>query len=176
MNREYSIIERLKAEPEVNLDLIPPQLIKMKSKKVIYTHLIGAYNVLNYPEIWERLLSFANKQQIHSDEVEYIGVYHDDITVTESDKLRSDICLSINKPVKPQGEIGVKEIPGGKYAVFLYEGPFNSASMIYDAIFANWLPNSGYEIRDLPIYEKYLTDPLETGTGKLKTEVYLPLK
>jgi AraC family transcriptional regulator len=174
-NRDYSIIERVKKEPEVNTNLIYPRLVKLECKNVIYIHLIGAYNVLNHPKIWEQLQAYAKEQNIYPNEVEYIGIYHDDISVTETDKLRSDICLSINKPVKACGKIGVKTIPRGKYAVFLYEGPFNSMSAIYDAIFANWLPNSGYEVRDLPLYEKYLTDPSKTGIDKLKTEVYLPI-
>jgi AraC family transcriptional regulator len=108
--------------------------------------------------------------------MEHIAIYHDDISVTETDKLRSDICLSINKPVPPKGEIGVKQIQGGKYAVFFYEGPFHAMSPIYDQIFAKWLPGSDYEIRDLPIFEKYRCDRGKSPDGKMETEVYLPVQ
>jgi AraC family transcriptional regulator len=175
-NREYSIIKRRKKKLGIFRDLVSPRLVKLENKTVIYIQQIGIYNVLKHPEIWERLQIYAQKRGIQPDEVEYIGNYHDDISVTETHKLRWDICLSVNKPINVEDEIGIKTIPGGKYAVFLYEGPFNSRSVIYDAIFTNWLPNSGYEVRDLPIYEKYLSHPSETVSDKLKTEVYLPLK
>ena len=55
-------------------------------------------------------------------DVEHICVYHDDPKVTEQDKLRTSVCLVLPRVGKPKGEVGVKEIPGGKYAIFRYQG------------------------------------------------------
>jgi AraC family transcriptional regulator len=117
--------------------------------------------------------------------------------VTEDSQIRSDVCLAIPKPVQPQGEvigkdipgpnrsnfsnsasqgeINVKEIPGGKYAAFSYQGPFSNLSFVYDAIFSEWLPASGCELRDLPVFEKYCNDPTRIAPEKLKTEIYVPI-
>jgi AraC family transcriptional regulator len=173
-NRDYFIIsrKRMKLIP----DILPPKLVTLENKDVIYFRLTGNYNILNCPEIWANLRDFAVKQDALGDDAELIAIYHDDISVTQPDKLRSDICLSVNKPVTAQGKIGVKQIPGGKYAVFHYDGPFTSVSSIYDAIFVQWLPESGYEIRDLPLFEKYLGNPIKNYTGTLKTEAYLPIQ
>jgi AraC family transcriptional regulator len=173
-NRDYFIIKRKIINPATLIS--PPKLVTIESKDVIYFRLTGDYNILNYPEIWVKLRDFAIKQNAFEDDRELLAIYHDDISVTQPDKLRSDICLSVNKPVTPLGEIGVKQIPGGKYAVFLYDGPFTSMSSIYDAIFIQWLPGSGYEIRDLPLFEKYLSNPIKNYTGKIKTEAYLPIQ
>ena len=54
--------------------------------------------------------------------MEHLAIYHDDPKVTEPEKLRTDICLVIKKEGKPQGEIGVKEMKDGKFAMFLYKG------------------------------------------------------
>jgi AraC family transcriptional regulator len=172
-NRDYSIIKRTKVDSE--MEMIWPEIVEMKSKTVIYIRLKGPYNISKYPEIWDRLYNFAKRQGINPEEMEHLGIYHDDISVTKTDKLRSEVCLSINKPIRAEGEIGIKTIYGGKYAVFLYDGPFNNKCAIYDLIFSKWLPESGYEIRDIPIYEKYLTNPKKPKSGKLVTEVYLPL-
>ncbi len=37
---------------------------------------------------------------------------------------------------KPKGEVGVKEVPGGKYAVFRYQGPYENLRAVYDTIYA----------------------------------------
>jgi AraC family transcriptional regulator len=173
-NRNHFIIRRKKMKDAP--DISPPKLVTLENKDVIYSRMTGNYNILNHPEIWANLRDFAVKQDAFGEDTEFIAIYHDDISVTSPDKLRSNICLSVNKPIVAQGEIGVKQIPGGKYAVFLYEGPFTSISSIYDAIFIQWLPNSGYEIRDLPLFEKYLNNPIKNYTGKIKTEAYLPIR
>jgi AraC family transcriptional regulator len=173
-NRDYFIISRKKTK--MIPDILPPQLVTLESKDVIYFRQTGNYNILNYPEIWANLRDFAMEQEAYSDDTEFLTIYHDDVSVTRAEKLRADICLSVNKPIAAQGKIGVKQIPGGKYAEFLYEGPFTSVSSIYDAIFVQWLPNSGYEIRDLPLMEKYLSNPIKNYTGTIKTKAYLPIQ
>jgi AraC family transcriptional regulator len=173
-DRNHFIIRMKKVKQ--TLDIPPPRLVTLENKDVIYSRLTGNYNILNHPEIWIKLRDFALKQDAFDENTEFIAIYHDDISVTPADKLRSNICLSINKPIAAQGEIGVKQIPGGKYAIFLYEGPFTSTSSIYDVIFTQWLPDSGYEIRDLPLFEKYLSNPIKNYTGKIKTEAYLPVR
>ncbi len=92
--------------------------------------------------------------------MEHIAIYHDDPKVTESEKLRTDICLTIKKEVKPQGEIGVKEIKGGKF----------------DTIYSKLLPENNLGLRDYHCFEKYLNHPGKTIPEKLKTEIYIPVE
>ena len=136
----------------------------------------GAYSELDFPGTFAKLWNFVKERKLFSAGIEHLGIYYDDPKVTESAKIRSDVCLVIRKPVQPQGEIDVQEIPGGKYAVFSYQGAYSNLGMVYDAIFAEWLPASGCELRDLPIFEKYCNDPTRTAPEKLKTEIYVPLK
>ncbi|KAA6306258.1 hypothetical protein EZS27_042085, partial [termite gut metagenome] len=71
-----------------------------------------------------------------------IVIYHDDPKVTEADKLRTDICLVLPKKAEPKGEIGVKTIEGGKYAMFLYQGSYehlDATTEIYTHIDSNRL-------------------------------------
>ncbi|MEX0289093.1 MAG: GyrI-like domain-containing protein, partial [Flavobacteriaceae bacterium] len=101
---------------------------------------------------------------------------YDDPKMTDPDKIRYDACLVIHKPAKPQGDIGVKELKGGKFAVFHYTGSYKYLSAVYDYIFNEWLLNSEHELRDEPVREKYRNNPQRTEEAKLKTEIYLPIK
>lgn len=80
--------------------------------------------------------------------IEFICVYHDDPKVTANENLRTDVCLTLLKPAQPKGEVGVREIPGGKYAIFRYQGPYSNLSAVYDTIYGHWLPESSYKVRD----------------------------
>ncbi len=160
--------------PELNLKA--PKITEVETKQAIYIRLTGAYNEQDYAGTWERLWHFVKENKLYSAGIEHIGIYHDDPHVTEPEKLRADVCLTIHKPVEPQGEIGVKNIEGSKYAIFLYQGPYSNLQAVYDTIFCKWLPESGCELRNVPMFEKYKNDPRHTEPEKLKTEIYIPVK
>jgi AraC family transcriptional regulator len=46
----------------------------------------------------------------------------------------------------------------------------------YDWLFGQWLPSSGREAADAPIFEDYLDSPRDTLPTELRTDIYLPLK
>mgnify|MGYP001171531182 CR=1 FL=1 len=173
-NKNIFIMKKEELNPEFKLKA--PKILDLKDKTAIYIRLTGSYNELDFPGTYTKLWNFVKEQKLYSAGIENICVYYDDPKVTESNKLRTDVCLVIQKPVKPQGEIDVKVIPGGKYAVFSYQGPYNKLGMVYDTIFSEWLPSGGYELRNLPVYEKYCNDPARTEPEKLKTEVYVPIQ
>ena len=55
--------------------------------------------------------------------------------------------------------------------MFLHKGAYENLKTTYDEI-GDWVVESDYEVRDLPMFEKYLNrDPRRT-----KTEIYVPLK
>jgi len=172
-NKNYSIMKKSESNPELKLKA--PKFIDLGSKQAIYIRLMGAYNELDFPGAFARLWNFIKEQKLFSAGIEHIGIYYNDPKVTEAEKLRSDVCLVIHKPVQPQGEIGVKEIPGGRYAVFSYQGPYSNLGIVYDTIFSKWLPESGCELRSIPIFEKYMNDPTRTEPERLKTEIYIPI-
>ena len=107
---------------------------------------------------------------------EFIGVSHDDPHITETEKLRYDACLTIKQNIDPEGEIGVKSIDGGKYAVFRHKGPYKNLQRTYDLIYKQWLTESGEQIRDLPCFENYLNSPDTAKPEELLTEIYIPIQ
>ena len=173
-NKNFVIMKPVQLNPDLNLK--SPKVIDIETKKAIYIRLTGAYSELDFCGAWGKLWAYVKENKLFSAGIEHISIYHDDPKVTTSEKLRTDVCLVLPKPAEPKGEIGVKEIAGGKYAVFLYQGPYTNLGIVYDTIFAQWLPDSGYELRNAPLYEKYINDPSRTEEAKLKTEIYIPLQ
>ena len=157
-----------------NLKSLQPKIKKLKSKNVIYARALGAYNE-SAAKAWETVCEFAKQKRLFGFKTEFLGISHDDPKITEAEKLRYDACVAITKDVHPEGEIGVREIAGGKYAMFVHKGSYSKLESSYDYIFGKWLPESGYELRNVRSFEKYLNAPEDTKEEKLKTEIYIPL-
>jgi AraC family transcriptional regulator len=152
-----------------------PKFKELKTKKVIYVNSIGAYSNKGTEEAWDILCAFAENQKLFGWKTEFIGISHDDPNVTDTERLRYDACITVTKEVTPEGRIGVKTIEGGKYAMFLHKGPYEGFQELYDYIYGVWLPESSFELRDLPCFEKYLNSPDKTKPENLKTEIYIPV-
>ncbi|GJH40039.1 AraC family transcriptional regulator [Capnocytophaga sp. HP1101] len=158
-----------------DLALKAPKIIELEPKNVIYVALTGEYGTLDYGKAYEQLWAVVKAQKLFTKGIEMICVSYDDPKITEAQLQRSDICLHIHKPAEPQGEVSCKTLAGGKYAVFFYQGSYDHLSAVYDAAM-RWVVNSEYEVRDEPMFEKYLNDRRRTPEEKLKTEIYIPVR
>lgn len=58
----------------------------------------------------------------------------------------------------------------------LYKGAYEHLGMVYDTIYAQKIPQSGYTFRDEPSYERYLNDPCNTLPEDLLTEICIPIE
>jgi AraC family transcriptional regulator len=153
---------------------LKPKIVDRKTKKAIYVRLIGDYRSNNYNEAWEKIWKFVKEKRLFGFNQECLGVSCNDPNITESDKCQYDCCVIISKDIKPEGEIGVKDIDGGRYAVFKFKGSYDYLGAVYDAIFKTWLPESNCELRNTPSFEKYIKFS-KTNPEKNKTEVYIPI-
>ncbi len=173
-NKTYTIMKPLQVSSDMQLKA--PKIVELASKEVIYVRLQGDYRTVDYCGAFGKLWSFVKENELFTAGIEHLTLCHDDPKVTESEKLRTDVCLAIHKPVEPKGEIGVQQIPEGKFAVFTYMGPYSELHNVFDTIYRKWLPESGYQLRMAQGFEKYLNSPDKTTPDKLKTEIYLPIE
>lgn len=158
-----------------NLKSLQPKIKEVKAKKVVYARAFGDYNE-SACKAWDTICDFAKRKRLFGFKTEFIGVSYDDPDVTETDKLKYHACIVITKDIKPEGEIGIQKIEGGRYAIFTHKGAYKYLKNSYSFIFGKWLPESGEELRNLPCFEKYLNDVNKTKEEKLLTEIYIPLQ
>jgi len=172
-NKNLTIMKKAEKTKDVKIKFM--KIADLPEKRAIYCTVTGEYGNPEYATAWSRLWSVVKEQKLYSAGIEHLGISYDDPKVTESSKCRYDACLVIHKPAKPVGEVGVKDIPGGRFAIFQYVGPYNGLGAVYDKIFGEWLPENGHELRNAPCMEKYINNPKSTEPHKLKTEIYLPV-
>ncbi len=160
----------------LELNIKKPKIKTMADKQCLYLRMQGNYKTLDYSSAWPKLWAQVKAQKLFTKGIEHLGLPHDDPKVTDENKVNYDACLVIHKAAKPEGEIGVKTIKGGKFAIFLYQGSYTHFAEVYDYIFNDWLMQTEHELRDAPVMEKYISNPQRVSEEKLKTEFYLPIK
>lgn len=125
---------------------------------------------------FERLGAVAGGQNLLGPATRSFGIYYDDVSAVPREALRSDACMSAPVDWTPSGELELREIRGGRYAVLLHVGPYAELERAYKWLYGTWLPHSGEEPADAPCIEEYLNDARTTPPTELKTEVWLPLR
>ena len=89
-----------------------------------------------------------------------------------------DLCVGTDLPIEPDDapmKAGV--IPGGRCAVLRYPGNTNNLEPAALYLYREWLPGSGEEARDFPIYcQRRLARIPEVPAHEVVVELFLPLK
>ncbi len=137
----------------------------------------GSY--LNIGRAFDQLVGVAASRQLFSATTRMIGIYLDDPALVEEEKLRSIACISVTAEVQKQSAdapLQATQIEAGTCAVLHYQGPYSDMHAAYQWLFGVWLPASGYEAADQPVFEVYLNNPRETAPNDLLTDICLPLK
>ena len=57
------------------------------------------------------------------------------------------------------GDLRIVEVPGGRHAVLHHRGPYAELNKAYRWLYREWLPKSGEQCADRPIFEEYLNNP-----------------
>ena len=171
-NKDIYIMKKEIINP--NLALKAPKIMELEPKNLIYVALTGEYGTLDYGKAYEQLWAVVKSQKLFTKGIEAICVSYDDPKITEASLQRSEVSLAIHKPARPEGEVSCKTLAGGKYAVFFYQGSYSHLAAV-DDVAMRWVVESEYELRDEPLFEKYLNDSRRTPEEKLKTEVYIPI-
>ncbi|WCM91945.1 AraC family transcriptional regulator [Acidovorax sp. NCPPB 2350] len=68
------------------------------------------------------------------------------------------------------------DIPAGRYARHRITGPYARIGAAMAALYARWLPSSGYEPDDRPALEHYLNSPRDAGQADLLTDLLIPIR
>lgn len=105
------------------------------------------------------------------------GIVYDNPETVEPNNFRFDICGSVTQdvPINPQCVIN-KTIPDGRCAVVRHLGAHDRLGESVYYLYREWLPGSGEELRDFPLFFHYLNLTSDTPEHELITDIYLPLK
>jgi AraC family transcriptional regulator len=72
---------------------------------------------INIGSTFERLSALAAAQGLFGPHTRSFGIYYDDPSATPRESLRSDACITLPDRGVPGGDLELREIRGGRYAV-----------------------------------------------------------
>lgn len=133
---------------------------------------------LDIGQSFERLLMWLGTHHLFHPGLRLGGVYMDDpesLPPGELQSLAGVIGLDENR-LPDDLILECQTLPPGEYAILRFRGPYNHLHDAYQWLFGQWLPQSGYEPGDAPVFEEYLNNPREVAPKDLLTDIHLPLK
>ena len=172
-NKNFVIMKPAIIRPDLELK---SEIKSIPARNVIYIRLSGDYKLNDYGG--DMGTSVAVHQRTKAAHGRFQPALHLSRRpkVTPAEKLRTDVCMVMPVQVVPKGDVGFKTLPAGRYAIFLYKGPYDNLQAVYDTIYGKCLPEMECTLRDEPSAERYLNNPCETAPEELLTEIYIPVE
>ncbi|MBP7479722.1 MAG: AraC family transcriptional regulator [Spirochaetaceae bacterium] len=149
---------------------------KLNNKRILYTRIHNGYKADIIRETFASLCAWAMDYFKSRIGEQLIGIGYDDPDFTPLHKCRYDACIVISNDL----EIGiiepynVKNIKGGTYAVFLFEGRGEDIYKAWEVIFKEWVIHSDYFPDNRPHLEMYLPSP-QWKENIYRVELCLPV-
>lgn len=147
---------------------------EMPAMELVYYRHMGDFAKIG--EAYGKLMQWAGPRGLlNSPNVKTVTVYHDDPNVTKIENVRQSACITVDSPVKTEGEFGNLTIPQGKYVVGSFEIDATQFTESWNSVCV-WLSESGYQPDDRNSYELYHNNHEEHPEKKFVVDICIPVK
>lgn len=103
------------------------------------------------------------------------GIPLDDPESVDEPALRYDACVALGR-VDPPAPFRLEALPSGPHVVLRHVGSYDALEALDQWLVGEWLPRSGREPADAPLYHHFHNDPETTAEAELVTDILLPLE
>ncbi|MFD2262723.1 GyrI-like domain-containing protein [Lacibacterium aquatile] len=125
----------------------------------------------------QRFIAWRKAAGLHPKTSPTFNVWRSERRPTSPADYSIDLCVGTDRPIDANGEqIKVGEIPGGRCAVLRVVGHTDNLEPAALYLYRDWLPASGEEARDFPLYCQRLSFFPEVPEHEAVAELFLPLK
>jgi AraC family transcriptional regulator len=125
----------------------------------------------------QRFIAWRKARGLHPSTSPTFNVWRSERNPASPADYSTDLCVGTDQPIAANGE-GIKagEIPGGRCAVLRVLGYTDNLEPAALYLYRDWLPESGEEARDFPLYCQRLSFFPEVPEHETVAELFLPLK
>jgi AraC family transcriptional regulator len=104
------------------------------------------------------------------------NIVHNDPDETPPEEFRFDLCAATDRVIAPN-DAGVEEfrIPAGRCALLRHIGSDDQLGRSIMLLYSSWLPASGEEVRDFPLFVQRVKFFPDVPDSEAVTDIYLPL-
>jgi AraC family transcriptional regulator len=146
---------------------------KIKPMRVAYLRHVGPYD--DVKQTWIDLTTpLSADKQIRKRSM-FIGMGHDNPSVTPAAQLRYDACITVDEDYKPKKPVELQTIPGGDCAV-IKNCPVPKIRDAFQFLYGKWLARSSRELRPAPAFMVFVNARDKIAPEKRRVDIYMPLQ
>jgi AraC family transcriptional regulator len=122
-------------------------------------------------------IAWRREHHLHPSTSATFNLLYGDPETTPPDEFRTDLCAAVKGDVAPNA-VGVvtRTIPGGRCARLRHVGSDDGFRATFAYLYGEWLPRSGEEPRDFPLFLQRVRMYPDVPEHEAITDVFLPLK
>jgi AraC family transcriptional regulator len=133
-------------------------------------------NVLRLGDSIRKFIEWRKANKLPPQTSATFNIFHNDPDETPPEEFRFDLCAATERDIAPN-DAGVQEfrIPAGRCALLRHIGSGDQLSRSILHLYAHWLPKSGEELRDFPLFVQRVKFFPDVPDSEAVTDIYLPL-
>lgn len=158
----------------IKFDIEEPIIVNEPIKYILYMRTYG-YKA-DMSDIWRKLYNWCELKDVFDYPHNFLGLFHNHPSYIPYENARYLACIESSSEVYRSGEVGRCRIIDGKFAKFSTKCTHEELYKIMQQIYINWLPNSGYELRNFPTFVKYKTPLNLLDNSLLDVDIFIPLQ
>jgi AraC family transcriptional regulator len=161
-------IKIMQTTPEVRIVDFPNTAIAVMEHR-------GAPDLL--PSTIQQFIQWRKANGLPPRKSRTFNLVYDDPNTTAPEDYRVDLGCSVETAIE-KTETGVvnKTIPEGKCALVRHQGSDDTLGAIVYFLYAEWLENSPYELRDFPVFFERISFFPDVPENETITDIYLPIR
>lgn len=105
------------------------------------------------------------------------NVFHPDPDEASPQVRRVDLCAAVNRAISPNHpDVVAGVIPAGRCAVLRQVGDSDDLSAAANWLYGQWLPDSGQDLRDFPMFAQRVSLFPDVAEHEAITDLFLPIR
>ncbi|KQM60037.1 MULTISPECIES: AraC family transcriptional regulator [unclassified Sphingomonas] len=123
-----------------------------------------------------RFIAWRRANRLPPSEGATFNIFHSDPQAMAAGPVRIDLCVATDRDVSVEEGVTIGLIPGGRCAVVRITGRADDLEAPALHLYRDWLPESGEELRDFPLFCQRVRFFPDVAEHDAVTDLFLPLR
>ncbi len=141
---------------------ITPLIKRIPLVRIAYLKLEWTEHITHdFTVLWKQVLSLSKSYNLQSNGGRFISLTLDCPLISSEEKARFLVGITIPTSFSVPKGFFTYEIDAGEYAIFHFKGLYHELNRVYRYIYLDWLPTSGYTLREPYTFGNFISIPRE---------------
>ena len=123
-----------------------------------------------------RFIAWRRANRLSPADSPTFNIFHSDPIDPAAGPVRIDLCVGTDRAFPEVDGVTCAILPGGRCAVLRVTGHSDDLAAAALHLYRDWLPASGEELRDVPLFCQRVTFFPDVPAGEAITDLFLPLR